>query len=355
MNDKMIFNYLNINDNDMLSCIDINELDYILKLINRYYLEYREILGLGSDITFGLEIEMEHFKGTVYDMWPFETNIYKIVGNNNWVVKNDITLEWGRELATEIYCDKKKTWIDIKNVCNYISMYGEIGKRSAGHINIGSQVLGNNSLYWYRFLKLWCVYENVIFRFGYGEYLNYFPFMLNSSRPISKLILDKLDVLKSKSNLSLKKMLFELQNKNESVDFLKKNAVSLIKMYDYDDFSYVQEGCVVEFRNCLGTMDEVIWQNNVNFFAKLMLYCKNDNFNDDILNRRLFDKGIIYNIDKYNKIYLDQALELCDLIFDNNLDKIYFLRQYLKLFEVNDEMYVRGKKLTYKEKCDRLY
>ena len=40
-----------------------------------------------------------------------------------------------------------------------------------------------------------------------------------------------------------------------------------------------------------------------------------------------------YQIYSYNQIYLEQALELCDMIFDNNLDKIYFLRQYLKSFE----------------------
>ena len=45
------------------------------------------------------------------------------------------------------------------------------------------------------------------------------------------------------------------------------------------------------------------------------------------------------NIDKYSylewyeEIYLDQSLELADMLFDNNLDKIYFLRQYLKSFQ----------------------
>ena len=38
-----------------------------------------------------------------------------------------------------------------------------------------------------------------------------------------------------------------------------------------------------------------------------------------------------------NKIYIDDALEFVDLIFDNNMDKIYFLRQYIKSFEVSDE------------------
>ena len=35
----------------------------------------------------------------------------------------------------------------------------------------------------------------------------------------------------------------------------------------------------------------------------------------------------------YNEVNLKKVLEFVDLIFDNNLDKIYFLRQYLKGFQ----------------------
>lgn len=40
----------------------------------------------------------------------------------------------------------------------------------------------------------------------------------------------------------------------------------------------------------------------------------------------------------YNEIYLEQALELCDMIFTKNIDKVCFLRQYLKSFEVCKEV-----------------
>ena len=47
------------------------------------------------------------------------------------------------------------------------------------------------------------------------------------------------------------------------------------------------------------------------------------------------------------EIYIDQALELIDLIFTNNLDKINFLRQYLKSFEMcNSNNYKKSKKFT---------
>ena len=49
-------------------------------------------------------------------------------------------------------------------------------------------------------------------------------------------------------------------------------------------------------------------------------------------------------------IYLEQALELCDMIFTNNFDKVYFLRQYLKSFEVckKNADYPKARSLTKK-------
>ena len=47
----------------------------------------------------------------------------------------------------------------------------------------------------------------------------------------------------------------------------------------------------------------------------------------------------------YNKLYIDEALELVDLVFDNNLDKINFLKQYLKLYDL----------FSYDEACQKVF
>jgi len=52
------------------------------------------------------------------------------------------------------------------------------------------------------------------------------------------------------------------------------------------------------------------------------------------------------DIDCYSEIFLDQALELSDMIFDTNLDKIYFLRQYLKSYEVGNYIFEKAKPFT---------
>ena len=107
----------------------------------------------------------------------------------------------------------------------------------------------------------------------------------------------------------------------------------------------------IEFRCPNGTFDPVIWQNNVNLLVQLLLYSKSSSFQEDRIEKR--HQLILNQFDDlkwYQEIFLEQALELCDLIFTNNLDKLYFLRQYLKSFQVNKSpsVYLKASNFTKK-------
>ena len=58
---------------------------------------------------------------------------------------------------------------------------------------------------------------------------------------------------------------------------------------------------------------------------------------EEFLNYKLKHEFYPYSSNEhlYNEINLRNVLEFVDLVFDNNLDKIYFLRQYLKNFQEN--------------------
>lgn len=82
--------------------------------------------------------------------------------------------------------------------------------------------------------------------------------------------------------------------------------------------------------------------------------------NNDILSdfNSSYLEELIYNIENSYKftwkywiddIYLYEALELSDLIFNNNFDKIYFLRQYLKSFETNRKYNIKTKNFVRKK------
>ena len=361
-NDRTIFSYLNPMSNDMISGINGKDLEQLMLCLDRYYLEYRNTLGIDDSITFGIEIEMEHFKCKIQDYYDFQLLINSIVGNDKWETKNDLSLrhgtgyevEFGREISSDVLIDTEKSWIDIKNVCKVASSYGVIGEKCGAHVHVGAQILGSNTLYWYRFLKLCSIYENIIYRFGYGEYLTHRPIIMEKTKPVALLYDSKLPVISKTLDDDLVHLLWKLNpGKNADLDSLKYYGVSFWHMLCdddwnlYKDYDVVNKHCSVEYRAPNGTFDPIIWQNNINFFVKLLLYCKSPNFNDDILNKRRIEVGqILGDIEKYAEIYFNQAVELCDMIFDNNLDKIYFLRQYLKSFEKSDKPFVKAKRFT---------
>ena len=353
-NDKTIFKYLNPISNDMFSRFNKNDISEILYYLNRYYLEYKRILNIDKNITFGIEIEMEHFKGNVSDFWSFQLELNSVVGNNNWEVRNDISLNWGREIVSDILIDNENTWEYIRNVCNFISDYGEIDVNCSSHVHIGSQVFGDNTLYWYRFFKLWSVYENIIYRFSYGEYLYNRPKIARYSKCSAGFLDDIFNNAKI-LEMNMHEMLFYIRKHVNGEDELKNYGISVWHMlcdndYNlYDNYNNINRYCTVEYRCSNGTLDEIIWQNYVNFIIKMMLYCKSDRYNEDIINRRKsINRGIFDKMDEYFKIYIEQAIEFSDMIFDNNLDKIYFLRQYIKNFEVSDK-FVKARKFTVKK------
>ena len=56
--------------------------------------------------------------------------------------------------------------------------------------------------------------------------------------------------------------------------------------------------------------------------------------------------SVVSKLKYYNNIDIESAIELADLIFDKNIDKVYFLRQYIKNYEVGNEKLQKGKKFT---------
>lgn len=79
----------------------------------------------------------------------------------------------------------------------------------------------------------------------------------------------------------------------------------------------------------------------------MLLYSKSTRYNDDIIqNRRNINEDKYSKLSWYGEIYLQQALELCDMLFTNNFDKVYFLRQYLKSFEIGNKELSKPKPFT---------
>lgn len=326
-----IFKYLKPNANNMLSNLKGNDLIDFIILLNNYYLEYRDTLNIKDNITLGFEIECEHARTSKIIKKLDEKNVF------DFEFCYDRSLTNGIEIISPIMYDNTKNWTDLKEACNIIEKYAKVGNNTASHIHIGAHILGNDINNWLNFIKIWATYENIIFRFSYGEYLNERPNIKVFAYPIADTFTYLYELLKNNSDYDDFFNNYSKLNLNKYFSVNLLNALDNYKYSNKNNNLYITN--TIEFRCPNGTLEPIIWQNNANLFAKLLIYSKNNNFNHDIIDKR----KTTTNINNYKIISLEQSLELADLIFNNNLDKIYFLRQYLKSYEESNKVLKKTK------------
>lgn len=332
--EEKIFNEFKKTENEEFSKLKAYDLDYLLDGLDEYLIGYRDFLGLPKDLTFGTEIEVAD--ANIYELKK-EIDINKNL-NYLWNTNFEPSVTNGAEVDSPIMEDQKGYWNDLKKVCDILYNISIINGQTSAHVHIGAQILGSDKKNWLNFIKLWATYENIIYRFTNGEYINTRIGAIKYAAPIKYLLEEIYKKYKSNSK-SLYNMICDLsKERTQAVNFMNVFKINIDSMKDKN---------TIEFRTPNGTLDCVIIQNNINLFTKLLLYSKSSKYNDDIVEKRkrnIGTKNIEY--DMYSEIDLSQALELVDLIFDNNLDKLNFLKQYLKSFELTNRCDLKCKKLT---------
>ena len=334
VNNNIIFKYINPDDNMMLSKLSGYDLQDLIILLNNFYLDLRYNISLDNSITFGTELEFEDAdKEVIRDKISDELL-------RNWIVKSDCSIINGGEVNSPILRDRESSWNELSKVCSILGEYAKVGNSSAGHIHIGAHILGDDVASWLNFIKLWSVYENIIFRFSYGEFLAGRKCILRYARPIKDILKDYYKQFKD-NHVSLENMLVILSKKRDQ-------AVNFANVLKFSTGSF-NLGNTIEFRCPNATFKPEIWQNNIKFFAKFLQYSNSSLYDDNIVEERnKLDINNNLKYEMYNEIYLNQALELGDMLFDNNLDKIYFLKQYLKNFGIVDKKNIKTYSLVKK-------
>lgn len=312
--------------NDNFAFLRGMDLQQLLVETENYLLEYREKLDLPNNVTFGIEIEYENV---------FKKMVDKFIKNNlkKWESINDDSLSFGGEITSPVMVDNIEYWQDLKIVCEYLSKKkANTSNNAGGHIHIGTCILGKDIDAWKSFLKLYTIYENVIFRFVYGDKISSRKKMLKYAPPIADSIyniipsIDRANSLFDIALLAQKNTL--LNSKYAALSFFHVN-------FNNPENNNMKN--TLEFRSPNATTNAVIWQNNINAFTKMLVASKNQVMEEDFLDYKLKHEFLPYlgNEYMYNEVNLKNVLEFVDLIFDNNLDKVYFLRQYLKNFQDN--------------------
>ena len=328
MKNDEIYNFINPSSCDKLSDLKGKDLQRLIVLLSNHQLSLRDSLGLDKKITYGLELEYENIKN-YYDKKILDC-IKDKLDKTGWISKYDSTLNCGVEINSPALIDIKNSWLFLDDLLKFLKPYVEVGEKSGGHIHIGTQILGNNREGWLHFLITWSIYENIIYRFTSGDSIAARNGVTEYAMPMMKDFYHYYTVLRN-SNVKTITSYLKATKRYQAVNFWN------IKEDKLNDILYKN---TIEFRSPNSSLNSVVWQNNVNLFTKFILYCASNNYDFETIEKRFWEYQHQYgNLDYYDEIFLDQALEFVDLIFNNNLDKLYFLKQYFKSFELKKENY----------------
>ena len=301
---------IDLKKNDKLSRLRGNDLAELLVELEMSPLLIREKLGLPNGTTFGVEIEFENA-----DRQEIREKLENIVPR--WDTKSDGSCDG--EVVSPILTDIPKSYQELVMVCEAMQKKGAYAKnKTGGHIHIGSQIIGQDFDALMNFLKTWIAFEKVLYRFAYGDKLGARN-NINYAKPISEFLHPKLSDFAE---------LNDYRELRRQISYDRQHAVNFYNFRNDGQFKDT-----IEFRCPNGTINPIVWQNNLNVFAKLLGHCKSEKFDADVVDRKLhnFQKsGNFYKAT--DAVYLQDALDFADMIFNKNIDKAYFLKQYVKFF-----------------------
>lgn len=283
--------------------------------------EYK-LPNIPTNYTFGIEIEFA--KAFLYQI----EDMIKIYNQTNymdtWKVVTDSTVTKEGNIGGEVVSPKLKnnydTFEQIKNICSMLKENNAIIDEScSGHIHVGAHIF-KTSTQLLNFLKIWLLYEPIIYQFSTGEFTKIRKGASSFAKPLrSKLNLNTIINLENKSMIDCIRKIHPLYLQyGENVS--KTSCLNIMNIKS----DYEEEKNTIEIRCPNGTLNPFIWQNNINFFLKLI----KASINCD-------PSFIAYKLNKLSEFnnYLndDDLFELVDLIFVCDQEKTNFLKQYFKL------------------------
>lgn len=326
-------------ENEIFSEYSNSEKEELLKYLKKYKLQMRDNLGLEKQLKFGIELEMEgkHIDSLIHDssiseeifdqtqLTHFETyfvrtgNLEYDYENGPWIFKPDVTLPNGGEVHSPILTDNTETWKNLNEICILLQrLEAKTTKDTALQVHFSHPYLIDNVYDLYNVIKLYSAYEHVLYYFGTGEYTSF------RNQSLAMPMANEVKVVLK--NISLYNLEYE--------KLLKKLEFTFFRGLRLNNLNKKTIKKTIEFRFANGTLIPAIIQNHVNTCGKLVSYALSDEFDDDLVTRKFnymkLPKSNAKLLNQYSKPQIDEMLEFADLIFDNTIDKLNFLRQCIK-------------------------
>ena len=275
----------------------------------------RTSISIPSSANFGLEIENNDFNNQ--DEWDDAERIIKNI-DSRLCVHDDRSLSYiddngkvklGLEVSTPILQNKKADIKLLKKLSKTLKYINPKYNISSFQVNLDDNLNFEERL---ELLKMYAYYEKVIMRFCRGNdkelrqctgiYAYYIYYELLSELQSEKSIEEKIQTFTERKMFGI-----NLKNKQKRI---------------------------IEFRAPNGCNDLELWLNYINTFYYLV----------DAVSKKKYDKELIdFNFSKEHKTFDDEylynyrcfsiheklAIDFVNTIFDNELDKLYFLKQYI--------------------------
>lgn len=321
------------------SIININNKNSLKNELKDFFIPYRKTLSLPNDITFGGEIE---FRMKSYDSLLMVNKLRdndrfisgfldKQLGDLPWDYTKEINHHL--EVVSAVLTDDVKTWQTLSNVLKAIIEKGGYYSGCCGaHVSVGNQVLNGNKKFWLRFFKMWVIFEECIMKFANGEC---YHLRANAWSKAASCKEDLINTINNVNNPFYKVEVPIPSHKTTSLNFRASffsELLSLPRNMNEADKRYT-----TEFRAPNGTLERVIWQNNINFFCKLLRCCTFADFDDELVNH-WYQRVVLKSEKESCKDEDEMVFLLANLVFLDDFDKCCFLRQYYKDFDAPEKM-----------------
>ena len=271
-----------------------------IKLQN-YPLIYRSKLTIPRRTKFGLELELDKV-----DFDEVQYLVRKEFGST-WQVKTDksLTKDQNAEIVTPPLYNTKETWILLKRMSELLQRINPSYNNCSFQVNFDGSLLPTIKDR-VRYLKLYALYEDIIYRFSQGEDSDYRDSLETYAYPI-------ILTLKGIINYS-PETIIDMFSNNKRYGIVFKS----------------KEKDLIEFRSPNMTDNPILWQNYITTFYNLLVCATSNRYNQEQVDTYIDKFYKSYILESYAIERKDKAIEFSDLIFRNSNDQISFMHQYLK-------------------------
>jgi len=270
--------------------------------LRNHPLSYRNTLTIPQNIKFGLELEIDKINPEL---------VYKLVKKEfgeKWIIKEDRSLTRGEnaEIIPPVFTNTKQTWILLKRLSILLEKLNPTYDNCSFQINFDEDFLPTQKDK-IIFLKLYAMYEDIIYRFSQGEDHEYRDTIEIYAYPI----INNLKTLLQYADDDFLLESFQ-NNKRYGLSF-KNNPKKLI-----------------EFRSPNMTNNPILWQNYITFFYYLLDFASKKDYSLREIDKYIEEFNKAYLLDNYSLEKKEKAISLTKKIFPHKIDQIYFLHQYLE-------------------------